>query len=261
MYVSHYSTLSLICNTMEEGGYLKSGILCAIWGSTSVENVSMRPINGRPMLPETLYTRFVYLRKGWKHFIGNGCLSSQYIIPFAILRGYPKSDYLCVMLWELISAKTLRMRTISGRKMLTEAPLIYLMPLMNALKHFTSNACVSLQYSTPFAILRGYPQFRNLCSIWESPWWKMTHYDPHVPSRCFESTFHLSHVSNKGLQTPHRQCVTLIAVYHPIYCTGKVPESGILCTIWESMAVENTQWDQHVPCRCYQKLLPSALCI
>ena len=170
-------------------GYPTSSNFEAIWESTPVGHGTMRPTSALQILSEGSPTCPMYLRKALEHFIINGCLSLQYIISFAILIGYPTSGNFVQFERVEPSGKhhheTHKWQTDAAR-----SSYCMHIHLLKALEHFISNGCVSLQYSTLFTILRGYPPFGILCAIWESPWWKMAHWDPQVPSRCYQSTCH-----------------------------------------------------------------------
>ena len=73
-----YSIPSAVLN-----GYLKSGVLCAIWEWMKVEIGTVMPICGLQKLSEASFICLVQLRIVLKHFISNGCVSVWYNIPFA----------------------------------------------------------------------------------------------------------------------------------------------------------------------------------
>ena len=57
---------------------------------------------------------------------------------------------------------------ILGWQVLSKAPPISLIHQRKDMKHFICNGCISLQHSTPYPMLRGYPNLAFLCTIWVS---------------------------------------------------------------------------------------------
>ena len=57
-------------------------------------------IRGSMMLPEATPTFLMHPRKVMNHFNNNGCLFSQYSIPFPGLIRYPKSCSIVCVIWE-----------------------------------------------------------------------------------------------------------------------------------------------------------------
>ena len=85
-----------------------------------------------------------------------------YILAFSFLvqRGYPKSGGL----YEFEGQPRQKYHNVN-LKVLPEAPLIFPIHLRKDMKHFSSNGCLSLQYSIPFCVLRGCPEYCILCAI------------------------------------------------------------------------------------------------
>ena len=96
-------SLLVICSAVshlpcwaERVRYLITDILGAIWELTLVEGDIMTPISGRPQLmPDAPFIFLMSLRRVLKYFISNGCLSPQYSITHAILRGYLNLYFVC----------------------------------------------------------------------------------------------------------------------------------------------------------------------
>ena len=72
------------------GQYWRSGILCAIWESTVVENGTVRPISGW-QIPSTASLIFLlHLRQVYNNSYAMNVSSYSSHSTFSILRGYPK---------------------------------------------------------------------------------------------------------------------------------------------------------------------------
>ena len=61
------------------------------------KNDMMRITSRSKMLIEVSPTILIHLRKIMKHFSSNGCPYLQYMIPFSVMVGYPKSYILCAI--------------------------------------------------------------------------------------------------------------------------------------------------------------------
>ena len=148
-------------------GYLESCHLCEIWESTGVGNGTLRPIDDLWMLSITSFICLLHLKKVLKHFISNGCLSFQYIILFLYWEGTENLAF-CV---HFESEKPWHMPywdpPVGARSWQNPSSLPRI-HMVEVLKHFISNICLSLWHIIPFAILRGYLESCHLCEIWES---------------------------------------------------------------------------------------------
>ncbi len=123
-------------------------------------------MNGLYILPEALPIIIIHFKKVMKHSGSNEWLFSHHVTPFSMLRGCPKFDAF-LEVWQLVFYKNDMVWTIMGVCMLSEVSLIIPIRLMMLIVPSISNGCLSLQYSIPFAVLKGCPKFVILLEIWE----------------------------------------------------------------------------------------------
>ena len=175
----------------------------------------------------------------------NGWHSLQYSTPSAVLNGYLKSGVLCAI-WEWMKVEIGTVIPICGLQKLSEASFICLVQLRIVLKHFISNGCVSVWYNIPFAFHLPYWVGTNIlyfgCNLrvgFGRKWHNETHELQAYAMRCAS---HLSCTSKDGLETLHEQWIMDVSrcsiSSHLPYWEGGTKNSGILCTIWESVLVE-----------------------
>ncbi len=117
-------------------------------------------------------------------------------------------------------------------QMLSRAPPINVIYLRMVLKHSISNGCISLfRTASNFGTERVYPTSGILCNLRVNlggTYLGETHKRQEDAQR---RSSHLSHVSKEGLETLHKQWLSLIAAQHPISVLRGYPKCGILHTI------------------------------
>ena len=173
-----------------------------------------------------------------KYFMSiNGWHSLQYNIPFAVLNGYLKYGVLCAI-WEWMKVEIGTVRPICGLQKLSEASFICIVQLRIVLKHFISNGCVSVWYNIPFASHLPYWAGTKIwyfgCNLrvgFGRKWHNETHELQTYAMRCAS---HLSCASKDGLETLHKQWMSLLVAYHPICHTERVPKTLAFCVQFES---------------------------
>ena len=151
---------------------------------------------------------------------------------------------------------------ILGWQMLSKAPPISLIHQRKDMDHFISNGCLSLQHSTPFSMLRGYPKSSILCAIWVSTLADIALSDPWVALTCFWKLLP-STLFIKG------RLWTISAAMNVSHCSTssnfpvlrRYLKSDLFCAIWESTFRYITRCDPYLADRCFQTLLPSPLYI
>ena len=181
--------------------------------------------------------------KVMKHFSSNGCISFQCSIPFPVLRGYFKSGvFVCNSRVNL--CKNGIMWTMRGVYMYSEASLHCLTNLRKLRNPFSSNVCLYLQYSIPFAGAKRVPQiWYFVCNlrvniyINSTIWFIRGQYMVSEASTiCFINTRKdMNHfISNEYLSLQHSIPFLVLIGY---------PKSGFLYTIWESTYAKMTWYD------------------
>ena len=129
---------------------------------------------------------------------------------------------------------------------------------------FNSNMPLSLQCIILFAISTENVKSLVLCTICESlpyggKWYNETH---QWQTDAVRRIFHLLYTSNEVFEILHKQWMSLLAVYHPICRTMRIPQISSFCKQFESQHwYDMTHWDPSMAARCCHKQLPSGLCI
>ena len=251
-------SLQYIITFVMPRGYPKSGNLCEIWLSTSVEMIRCNTYmaceccvkcesqhwskwqDATHKVAVEYYQKaspifLMHLMKVTKHSSSFGCLYLQYIITFVVLKGYPKSGNLCE--FESQHRQKWYGATHKCWWMLSKASPIDLMYLMKVMKHSSSNGCLSLQYSITFVVLKGYPKSGKLCkttsvkiirwNIYLNGWWMLSE----VSLIC------LMHPRKVMKHSSSNGCLSLQYIITFVVLKG-YPKSGNLCEIWESTSAE-----------------------